>query len=37
MGKSYLLPGSTHEFTVILNLFKDNVKNKFVRDEVLIW
>ncbi|MEB2782610.1 type IX secretion system membrane protein PorP/SprF [Algoriphagus sp. C2-6-M1] len=37
MGRSYLLPGSTHEFTVVLNLFKDNVKNKFAKDEVLIW
>lgn len=37
MGQSYLLPGNTHEFSVILNLFKDNVKNKFVKDEVLIW
>lgn len=37
MGRSYLLPGSTHEFTVALNLFRDNVKNKFVKDEVLIW
>lgn len=37
MGRSYLLPGSTHEFTVALNLFKDNVKSKFAKDEVLIW
>jgi type IX secretion system PorP/SprF family membrane protein len=37
MGRSYLLPGSTHEFTVALNLFKDNAKNKFPKDEVLIW
>ncbi|OOG76132.1 type IX secretion system membrane protein PorP/SprF [Algoriphagus sp. A40] len=37
MGKSYLLPGSTHEFMVVVNLFKDNEKNKFVPDEVLIW
>jgi hypothetical protein len=37
MGKSYFLPGSTHEFSVSLNLFKDNVKNKFGKDEVLIW
>ena len=37
MGKSYLLPGNTHEFTVILNLFKNNEKNKFAQDEVLIW
>lgn len=37
MGRSYLLPGSTHEFMVTLNLFKDNEKNKFVKDEVLIW
>jgi type IX secretion system PorP/SprF family membrane protein len=36
-GKNYLLPGSTHEFTVVLNLFKDNVKNKFAQNEVLIW
>lgn len=37
MGRSYLLPGSTHEFTVALNLFKDNIKSKFAKDEVLIW
>lgn len=37
MGGSYLLPGSTHEFTVTLNLFKSNVKSKFEKDEVLIW
>ncbi|RIW13585.1 type IX secretion system membrane protein PorP/SprF [Algoriphagus lacus] len=37
MGQSYLLPGSTHEFTVTLNLFRDNVRNKFAHDEVLIW
>lgn len=37
MGKSYFLPGSTHEFSVSLNLFKDNVKNKFGKDEMLIW
>ncbi|WP_425635780.1 PorP/SprF family type IX secretion system membrane protein [Algoriphagus yeomjeoni] len=37
MGSSYLLPGSTHEFTVTLNLFKSNVKSKFEKDEILIW
>ncbi|MDX5478713.1 MAG: type IX secretion system membrane protein PorP/SprF, partial [Cyclobacteriaceae bacterium] len=37
MGRNYLLPGSTHEFTVILNLFKTNERNKFEPNEVLIW
>lgn len=37
MGKRYLLPGSTHEFTVTLNLFKSNVRSKFEKDQVLIW
>lgn len=37
MGRSYLLPGSTHEFTVTMNLFRSNVKSKFEKDEVLIW
>jgi type IX secretion system PorP/SprF family membrane protein len=37
MGRSYLLPSNTHEFSVILNLFRDNVKNRFVREQVLIW
>lgn len=37
MGQSYLLPGTTHEFTVVLNLFRDNVKRKYAADEVLIW
>lgn len=37
MGRSYLLPGSTHEFTVTLNLFKSNVRSKFEKDQVLIW
>ncbi|WP_111670599.1 PorP/SprF family type IX secretion system membrane protein [Algoriphagus litoralis] len=37
MGKRYLLPGSTHEFTVTLNLFRSNVRNKFEKDQVLIW
>jgi len=37
IAKSYLLPGNTHEFSAILNLFKNNEKNRFVRDEVLIW
>lgn len=37
MGSSYLLPGNTHEFTVTLNLFKSNDRNKFEKDEILIW
>lgn len=37
MGRSYLLPGSTHEFTAILNLFRDNEKSKWNQDQVLIW
>jgi type IX secretion system PorP/SprF family membrane protein len=37
MGRSYLLPGSTHEFTAILNLFGNNEKSKSNREEVLIW
>lgn len=37
MGRNYLLPGSTHEFTVVLNLFKTNERTKFEPNEVLIW
>ncbi len=36
-GRSYLLPGQTHEFTVVFNLFGANTKNKFTQDQVLIW
>ena len=37
MGRNYLLPGSTHEFSLVLNLFKTNERNKLESDEVLIW
>jgi type IX secretion system PorP/SprF family membrane protein len=37
MGKRYLLPGSTHEFTLVLNLFGENTGNKSSKDGVLIW
>lgn len=35
MNKSYLLPGQTHEFTAVFNLFRTNDR-KFER-EILIW
>ncbi len=35
IANSYLLPGNTHEFTVIFNLFRDNERR--TADEVLIW
>jgi type IX secretion system PorP/SprF family membrane protein len=37
MGKRYLLPGSTHEFTLVLNLFGEKTSNKSSKDGVLIW
>lgn len=34
---TYLLANSTHEFTAILNLFRDNERNNVRPNDVLIW
>lgn len=37
LSGTYLMSNSTHEFTAVLNLFRDNERNKFKPNEVLIW
>lgn len=34
---TYLMSNSTHEFTAVLNLFRDNERNKLKPNGVLIW